>query len=107
MFHYYIYILFYKELQRKGSTSDKTLKFFTYEYKKATDLEKKNNFLPKIHKRLYNVPGRPVKSNCGAPTEKASEFLDFHFKRVMQNETYIKDSTDFVFTILVFLMMLC
>ena len=37
----------YKELQRKGSTSDKTLKFFSYEYKKATDLEKKLIFFLK------------------------------------------------------------
>ena len=46
--------------------------------------------LPKIHKRL-------VLSNCGAPTEKASEFLDFHMKRVMQNgASYVKDSNDFM-----------
>ena len=34
--------------------------------------------LPKINKRLENVPGRPVISNCGTATEKISEFLDFH-----------------------------
>ena len=28
--------------------------------------------LPKIHKRLANVPGHPVISNCGTPTKKAS-----------------------------------
>ena len=32
--------------------------------------------LPKIHKRLVNVPGRPVISNCGTAADKASEFLD-------------------------------
>ena len=26
--------------------------------------------LPKIHNRLFNMPGRPVISNCGMPTEK-------------------------------------
>ena len=53
--------------------------------------------LPKIHKRLYDVPGRPVISNCGTPTEKASEFLDNQLKEVMQNEwSYIKDSNDFI-----------
>ena len=31
------------------------------------------------------------------PTEKASEFLDFYLKRVMQNgASYIKDSNDFM-----------
>ena len=53
--------------------------------------------LSKINKRLGNVPERTVISNCGAPTEKASEFLDFHPKRVMQNgASYIKDSNDFM-----------
>ena len=53
--------------------------------------------LPKIHKRLYNVPGKPVISNCGTPTEKVSEFLDHHLKPVMQEgESYIKDTGDFI-----------
>ena len=87
---------FFKELKRKGCISGKTLKYFTYEYKKAIDLGQ-FYLLPKIHKRLQNVPGRPVISNCGAPTEKASEFLDFHLKRVMQNgASYAKDSNDFI-----------
>ena len=38
----------------------------------------KITILPKIHKRLENVPGRPVISNCGTATERMSEFLDFH-----------------------------
>ena len=33
---------------------------------------------------LRNVLGRPVISSCGTPTEKVSEFLDHHLKRVMQ-----------------------
>ena len=53
--------------------------------------------LPKIHKRLYDVPGRPVISNCETPTEKVSEFLDNQLKEVMQNGwSYIKDSNDFI-----------
>ena len=74
----------------------KTLKYFTYEYKKATNLGK-FYLLAKIHKRLNNVPERPVISNCGAPTEKALEFFDYHLKRVMQNgASYIKDTNDFM-----------
>ena len=42
-------------------------------------------FLPKIYKRLHNVMGRPVISNCGTPTEKASEFLDHQLKPLMQS----------------------
>ena len=60
------------------------VKYFTYEYKKACNLFKWY-LLPKIHKRLFNVPGRPVISSCGTPTEKVSEFLDHHLKPIMQN----------------------
>ena len=67
-----------------------------YDYKNAINLGKLY-FLPKIHKNLFNVPGRPVISNCGTPTEKASEFLDRHLKPVMQSSrSCIKDSGDFL-----------
>ena len=53
--------------------------------------------LPNIHKRLFNVFGRPVISNCETHTEKASEFLDNQLKDVMLNRwSYIKDSNDFI-----------
>ena len=53
--------------------------------------------LPKIHKRLFNISGRPVISNCETHTEKASEFLDNQLKDVMLNRwSYIKDSNDFI-----------
>ena len=34
--------------------------------------------LPKIHKTLEKVPGRPIISNCGTATERTSEVLDFY-----------------------------
>ena len=40
--------------------------------------------LPKNHKRLFDVPGRPVISNCGTPTENVSEFLDHHLQLVIK-----------------------
>ena len=43
-----------KELKRMGCISDKTLKYFTYEFKKATNLGKLY-LLRKIHKRLGNA----------------------------------------------------
>ena len=53
--------------------------------------------LPKIHKRLNSVTGKTVIFNCGVPTVKALEFLDFHLKRVMYNSmSYVKDSNDFM-----------
>ena len=84
-----------KQLFRQICITDKNLKYFTYQYKKACNLGKLY-LLPKIHKRLSVVPGRPVISNCGAPTEKVSEFLDFHLKTILQEgASYIKDTTDF------------
>ena len=66
---------FFKDLRRSGCITEKELKYFSYEYKKITNLGKLY-LLPKIHRRLENVPGRTVISNCGTPTEKILEFLD-------------------------------
>ena len=86
----------FQNLKAKGKIGDKELKYFTYQYKKVTNLGKLY-LLPKIHKRLANVPGRLVISNCGTPTVKASEFVDHHLKSVMQKDkSYIKDSGDFI-----------
>ena len=72
--------------------SEKELKYFTYSFKKAINLGKLY-FFPKIHKLLRSVPGRPVISNCGTPTENVSECLDHILKPVMQESwSYIKDS---------------
>ena len=67
---------FFRGPKTKGYITDKNLKYFTYQYKKACNLGKLYLLL-KIHKRLSEVPGRPVISNCGAPTEKVFEFLRF------------------------------
>ena len=60
---------FFRGLKTKGFIVEKEWRYFTYEYKKACNLGKMY-LLPKIHKRLSDVPGRPVISNCGMPTEK-------------------------------------
>ena len=87
---------FFKDLRRTGYITEKGLKYFSYEYKKITHLGKLYLLL-KIHKRLENVPGRPVISNCGMPTEKVSVFLDYHLKPVMQTgRSQIKDNGDFL-----------
>ena len=53
--------------------------------------------LPKIYKRLSDVPGWPVISNYEIPTEKVSEFLYFQLQPVMQNgKSYIRDSEHFL-----------
>ena len=53
--------------------------------------------LPKIHKRLNSVPGRPVISNSGFFTENISEFLDHHLQPLAkQVNSYIKDTNHFL-----------
>ena len=73
---------FFRGLKMKGFMVRKELKYFTYQYKKACDLEKMY-LLPKIHKRISDVPRRPVISNCGMSTEKVSKYLNYHLKLVM------------------------
>ena len=47
--------------------------------------------LPKIHK-LGN-PGRPIVSSCGAPTEKISQFVDYHLHPHVETlPSFIKDT---------------
>ena len=82
----------FTSLKSQGKITEKELNYFTYEYQKAANLGKMYLF-SKIHKRLCYVPGGPIISNCGTPTEKVSEFLDFQLKPVMQSsKSYIKDS---------------
>ena len=53
--------------------------------------------LPKIHKRLRNVSGRPVVLNCGFYTENISSFLDYHLQPLAQKvKSYIKDTNHFL-----------
>ena len=50
--------LFWNLKDKRGIT-EKQLKYFTIDFKKTTDL-RKLYLLPKIHKRLFEIPGRPV-----------------------------------------------
>ena len=49
--------------------------------------------LPKIHKHLHNLPGRPVISNCSFYSENISSFLGYHLQPLAQEvKAYIKDT---------------
>jgi len=57
--------------------------------------------LPKIHK--VNNPGWPIVSSNNHPTERISQFVDFHLKSlVCTMPSYVKDSTDFLNKLAVF-----
>ena len=87
---------FFKSRYTLKFITEKELKYFSYDFIQKTNIGKLYLF-PKIHRRLYNVPGRLVISNCGTLAEKASEFLDFHLKPLMQSGwSYFQDSGDFV-----------
>ena len=65
-------------------------------------LDKNNKFarfylLPKVHKRLYDMPGRSVISNCSYCTENISSFLDYHLQPLSRKvKWYIKDTNHFL-----------
>ena len=70
-----------------------TLNYFTVEDPKFVRFY----LLPKIHKRLHNVPGKPVISNCGFYTDNISLFLDYHLQpRAQKVKSYIKDTNHFL-----------
>ena len=54
--------------------------------------------LPKIRKRLHDVPGRPVILNCSYYTENISSFLDYHLQPIAQKvmKSYIKGTNHFL-----------
>ena len=55
------------------------------------------HLLPKIHKRLHDVPGCPVISHCGYYTENISSFSDFHLQPLAREvKFYIKDANNFL-----------
>ena len=61
------------KIRKRGDIDSNTLKYFDVEEPKFGRFY----LLPKIHKRLHTVPGRPAISNSGFYTENISAFLDF------------------------------
>ena len=81
-----------EHVRDRRDISDNTLGYFLVNNPKLGRFY----LLPKIHKRLQNVPGRPVISNSRYYTENISAFLEFHLKPLTQKvKSYIKDTNDF------------
>ena len=76
----------------EGCISDSTL-----DYLLVNSTTKAGRFylLPKLHKK--GCPGRPVISGCNTPTEKISEFVDYHLKSLVASiPSFVKDTNDFL-----------
>ena len=81
------------KINRRGDICKETLDYFLVKDPKVGRFY----MLPKIHKRLFDVPGRPVISNCGYFTENISAFLDYHLQPLSRAvKSYIKDTNDFL-----------
>ena len=82
-----------RKLKNRGDISHETLDYFS-----ANNPKLGRFYLhPKIHKRLHDVPGRPVISNSGFYTENISSFIEYHLKPLAQNvKSYIKYTNDFL-----------
>ena len=65
-----------EKIRKREELKKETIKYFEGKDPKCDRFY----LLPKIRKRLNNVPGRPVISNCGYYTENISGFLDFHLQ---------------------------
>ena len=80
----------YEEVSNNVAYLLKTINEVIAKIRKQGDLKRDNldyfiilllfYLLPKIHKRLHNVPGRLVMSNSGYCTENISSFLDHHLQ---------------------------
>ena len=65
-----------EKIRKRGDLNADTINYFM-----VKDLKFARFYLlPKIHKRLHDVPGRTVISDCGYYTENISSFLDFHLQ---------------------------
>ena len=82
-----------EKIRIRGDLSNDTLNYFLVKDPKFARFY----LLPKIHKRLHNVPGRPVISNCGFYTENISSFLDHHLQPIARKvNSFVKDTTHFL-----------
>ena len=82
-----------RKLRNRGDISHETLDYFSVNNPKLGRFY----LLPKIHKRLHDVPGRPVISNSGFYTENIFSFIEYHLKPLVQNvKSYIRDTNNFL-----------
>ena len=86
-------VLALEKIRLRGDLSNDTFDYFLVKDPKFARFY----LLPKIHKQLHDVPGRPVISSCGYFTKKISSFLDYHLQALAQKvKSYVKDTNHFL-----------
>ena len=81
-----------EKIRIRGDLSNDTLNYFLVKDPKFAMFY----LLPKIHKRLHNVPGGPVISNCGFYPGNISSVLDHHLQSIAKKvNSFIKDTSHF------------
>ena len=82
-----------EENRKKGDLKKRAIKYIEVKDPKIATFY----LLPKIHKRLSNVPDKPAISNCGYYTKNISAFLDFHLQPLTKAvKSFIKDTNNFL-----------
>ena len=82
-----------EKIRKRGGLNADTIKYFIVKDPKFACFY----ILPKIHKRLHDVPGRSAISDWGYYTENISYSLDFHLQPLAwEVKSYIKDTNDFL-----------
>ena len=82
-----------EKIHLRGDLSKDTLGYFLVKDPKFARFY----LLPKIPKRLHDVPGRPVILNCGYYTKNISSFLDYYLQPLAQKvKSYTKDTNHFL-----------
>ena len=81
-----------EKIKKRKHLKNETIKYFKVKDPKFARFY----LLPKIFKRLNNVPGRSVISNCGYYTENISAFLDFNLQPLAQAVKSCMDTNHFL-----------
>ena len=77
----------FEGLKKKRVITEKKKNYFKWNFEKATNAGKLY-LLPKIHKKLSNLPGQLVVLSSGTLTGNVSQFLDHHLLRAIKEEKY-------------------
>ena len=83
--------VYVKRMLKNGYIDEKTKQYLI-----QTDVKPGRFYiLPKIHKT--GNPGRPIVSSNSHPTERISQFVDYHINPLVSSlGSHIKDTTDFL-----------